>query len=107
MLYEVAIIGKHESGEEELLFGPKAMLAKDPQSAVAAALAEKPGLDLTKARALVRAFGQSGWPEQSQIASPLYKDLEEAQEGSGAAAGSSLTFTYSGADLAKLAKEGA
>jgi hypothetical protein len=66
-LFEVAIIKdptKKELEEgtatEELLFGPKAVLAKDAQTAAIAAVTGKDapqGLDMTRARVIVRPFG--------------------------------------------------
>ncbi len=63
-LFEVAIIqvpSKKEAEEgatEKLVFGPKAVIAKDSQSAAIAAVmgGEKPDIDMAKAQVLVRPF---------------------------------------------------
>lgn len=64
-LYEIAIIAKptkkeaEEGGTESLVYGPKAVVARDPQSAVVAALlsGDKPeGLDMNRTEVLVRPF---------------------------------------------------
>jgi hypothetical protein len=65
-LFEVAIIKKptkkeseEGTGVEELLFGPKAVLARDGQTAAIAAVTGKDapvGLDMARAEVLVRPF---------------------------------------------------
>jgi hypothetical protein len=65
-LFEVAIIKKptkkeieEGSGVEELLFGPKAVLARDGQAAAITAVTGKDApasLDMTRAEVLVRPF---------------------------------------------------
>ncbi len=63
-LYEVAILErptKKESEEgavEKLVFGPKAVVARDPQSAAIAAVmgGEAPKVDMQRAEVLVRPF---------------------------------------------------
>jgi hypothetical protein len=65
-LFEVAIIQKptkkeaeEGTGSEKLLFGPKAVLAKDGQTAAIAAVTGKDApqdLDMTRAEVLVRPF---------------------------------------------------
>jgi hypothetical protein len=68
MLFEVAIIEKPSKKEEEegavekLVFGPKAVIARDPSGAVIAAVlngSDKPTIDLNKAEVLVRPFVSS------------------------------------------------
>lgn len=64
-LYEVAVIEKPTkkeieelSAQDRLVFGPKAVVARDPQGAVLAAILHNGELklDLTRAEVLVRAF---------------------------------------------------
>jgi hypothetical protein len=65
-LFEVAIIKKptkkeseEGTGVEELLFGPRAVLARDAQTAAIAAVTGKDApanLDMTRAEVLVRPF---------------------------------------------------
>jgi hypothetical protein len=64
-LFEVAVLQRPTKKEEEegaiekLVFGPKSVVARDPQSAVLAAIlsGEKPAdFDMTKAEVLVRPF---------------------------------------------------
>ena len=62
-LYEVAILEKPtkkeaEEGQiEKLVFGPKAVVARDPQSAaIAAVLEEAPKIDKSRMEVLVRPF---------------------------------------------------
>lgn len=66
-LFEVAIIQKptkkeveEGTGAEKLVFGPKAVIARDNQSAAIAAVTgpDAPtGLDMSRAEVLVRPFG--------------------------------------------------
>lgn len=66
-LFEVAIIQKRTkkeveegTGAEKLVFGPKAVIARDNQSAAIAAVTgpDAPtGLDMSRAEVLVRPFG--------------------------------------------------
>lgn len=66
-LFEVAIIQKptkkeveEGTGTEKLVFGPKAVIARDNQSAAIAAVtgSDAPtGLDMSRAEVLVRPFG--------------------------------------------------
>ena len=66
-LFEVAILQKptkkeldEGTGTEKLLFGPKAVVARDGQSAAIAAVtgSDAPqGLDMSRAEVLVRPFG--------------------------------------------------
>lgn len=66
-LFEVAIIqaptkkeAEEGTGVEKLLFGPKAVVARDSQTAAIAAVtgADAPtNLDMTRAQVLVRPFG--------------------------------------------------
>ncbi len=63
-LYEVAILERptkkeaEEGKQERLVFGPKAVVANDPQSAAIAAVldGEKPELDRSRMEVLVRPF---------------------------------------------------
>lgn len=65
-LFEVAIIEKptkkeaEEGATERLVFGPKPVIARDPQGAVVVALlgggADRPTVDMNKAEVLVRPF---------------------------------------------------
>ena len=65
-LFEVAIVKKptrkeveEGTGNEELLFGPKAVLARDQQTAAIAAVTGKDapaGIDMSRAEVLVRPF---------------------------------------------------
>lgn len=65
-LFEVAIIKKptkkeleEGTGNEELVFGPRAVLARDSQSAAITAVTGKEapvGLDMSRAEVLVRPF---------------------------------------------------
>ncbi len=63
-LFEVAIIEKPTKKEaedgavERLVFGPKAVIARDSQGAVVAAILgdDKPNVDMNKAEVLVRPF---------------------------------------------------
>lgn len=63
-LFEVAIIEKptkkeaEEGAGEQLVFGPKAVVAKDAQGAVLAAIlgGDKPALNMARAEVLVRPF---------------------------------------------------
>jgi hypothetical protein len=63
-LFEVAIIEKpskkeaEEGAVEKLVFGPKAVIARDGQSAALAAVmgGEAPKVDMQKAEVLVRPF---------------------------------------------------
>lgn len=63
-LFEVAIIEKpskkeaEEGATEKLVFGPKAVVARDQQGAVITAILgdDKPTVDLTRAEVLVRPF---------------------------------------------------
>lgn len=63
-LFEVAIIEKptkketEEGTQERLVFGPRAVVAKDSQGAVLAAVLgdERPALDMSRAEVLVRPF---------------------------------------------------
>ena len=64
MLFEVAILEKPTKADaengatEKLVFGPKAVVAKDSQGAVLAAVLgdDKPTVDMNKAEVLVRPF---------------------------------------------------
>lgn len=66
-LFEIAILQKptkkeldEGTGTEKLLFGPKAVVARDGQSAAIAAVtgSDAPqGLDMSRAEVLVRPFG--------------------------------------------------
>jgi len=66
-LFEVAIIKKptkkeieEGTGVEELLFGPKAVLAKDAQTAAINAVMNENGagkIDMNRAEVLIRPFG--------------------------------------------------
>ena len=65
-LFEVAIIEKptkkdaEDGAIEKLVFGPKAIIARDPNSAGIAAVmsdVDKPKIDLNRAEVLVRPFG--------------------------------------------------
>jgi hypothetical protein len=64
-LYEVAIVQKptkkeldEGTGTEVLIFGPKAVIARDEQSAAISAVtgANAPTLDMTRAEVIVRPF---------------------------------------------------
>ena len=63
-LFEVAVIEKpskkeaEEGASEKLVFGPKAVVARDSQGAVLAAVLgeDRPTVDLNKAEVLVRPF---------------------------------------------------
>lgn len=63
-LFEIAIIEKptkkeaEDGAAEKLVFGPKAVVAKNDQAAVLAAIlgSDKPTLDLSKIEVLVRPF---------------------------------------------------
>lgn len=63
-LFEVAIIERptkkeaEDGATERLVFGPKAVIARDSQGAVVAAMlgGEKPIVELNKAEVLVRPF---------------------------------------------------
>lgn len=63
-LYEVAIVEKPSKKEaeegvvERLVFGPKFVVARDPQSAAISAVlgGDKPDIDLNKSEVLVRPF---------------------------------------------------
>lgn len=62
-LFEVAIIEKptkkeaEDGATEKLVFGPKAVVANDSQSAaIKAVMEEKPCVDMAKAEVLVRPF---------------------------------------------------
>lgn len=68
MLFEIAILQKptkkemeEEGKTEQLIFGPKAFVAKDPQGAVVAAMqsSEVPKVDPNKVEVLVRFFVSS------------------------------------------------
>ncbi len=66
-LYEIAILQKptkkeidEGTGTEQLVFGPKAVVARDEQAAVLSAImgnGSTPNIDITRAEVLIRPFG--------------------------------------------------